>query len=134
MAQGSWRIDEVGLATLGTSVQAITIEPDSVTAIHSSDSQALERLTDPDRYLMTVSGDAYQLWFTLPEGDEYELFLDSRGYYYEWMRGEWLAEEDPSLAASVLLQPDEALRQMAPGFKQIEPEMDRLFWSNRFRR
>jgi len=134
MAQGSWRIDEVGLATLGTRVQAIAIEPDSVTAAQPTDPLAFERLTDPDRHLMTVSGDAYQLWFTLPEGDEYELFLDSRGYYYEWMREEWLAEEDPSLAASVLLQPDEALRRMAPGFKEIEPEMDRLFWSSRFRR
>jgi hypothetical protein len=134
MARGSWRIDEAGLATLGPRLQAISVEPDSVTAGPGSDTHAFERLVDPDQHLVTVSGDAYRLWFTLPEGEEYELFLDSRGYYYEWMRDEWLAEEDPVRAASVLLRPDEALKAMAPGFKQIEPEMDRLFWSSRFRR
>ncbi len=134
MARGSWRIDEARLAALGPRLQAITIEADSVTADSSMDDRAFERLLDPDQHLTTVSGDAYRIWFTLPQGDEYELFLDSRGYYYEWMREAWLAEEDASLAASVLLQPGEALKQMAPGFKEIEPEMDRLFWSSRFRR
>jgi hypothetical protein len=50
------------------------------------------------------------------------------------MREPWLAEESPLEASAVLLQPAEALRRMAPGFKAIEPEMERLFWSSRFRR
>jgi hypothetical protein len=50
------------------------------------------------------------------------------------MRGAWLAEQDPLMAAMVLSRPREALRLMAPAFKEREREMERLFWSSRFRR
>ena len=68
------------------------------------------------------------------EPDEVELFLDSKGYYYEWMRSEWLNAEDPLMASLVLLNPEEALRRLAPAFKRAEPEMERLFWQSRFGR
>ena len=84
---------------------------------------------------MTYPGDTYDLTFQLPAGDtEWEIFLDSQGYYYEWMRGEWLADENPVLAAIALGDPARALRLLAPAFKRAEPEMDRQFWSSRFRR
>ncbi len=48
--------------------------------------------------IVTLPGDAYQLAYRLPEHPErYELFLESRGYYLEWMRREWMADESPSL-------------------------------------
>jgi hypothetical protein len=83
---------------------------------------------------VTAPGDEYRLWFTLPKGSAYRVFLETEGYYYEWMREAWLAEESPLATATMLLQPREALRRMAPGFKEIEPEMERLFWESRFRR
>ncbi|MEP7228190.1 MAG: hypothetical protein ABI785_12560, partial [Gemmatimonadales bacterium] len=61
-----------------------------------------------------------------------ELFLESRGYYLEWMRREWLAEENLALAAQILLDPAGALRTLAPAFKRQEPEMERLFWNSRY--
>ncbi len=84
---------------------------------------------------MTVPGDAYRLVFEVPEVDgELELFLESEGYYYEWMREEWLAEEDAAMASLVLSNPAEALRRMAGPFKRHEPEMERAFWASRYRR
>jgi hypothetical protein len=134
MARGSWRIDEVALAHLGGPVTPLEIAVDSVTTEQGADAVALARLADADRHLVTAPGDEHRLWFTLPEGDEYRVFLQTEGYYYEWMREPWLAEESALEAATVLMRPREALRRMAPGFKRIEPEMERLFWSSRFRR
>jgi hypothetical protein len=48
------------------------------------------------------------------------------------MRTEWLAEENLLRAAQLLLDPASALKSMAPEFKQIEPEMERVFWSSRY--
>lgn len=140
MAKGSWRIDEVGLVEIVGPAEAVSLRPDSVTPVldggpsAATAEGALERLADPDAYLVTVPGDAHRIWFTVPDGGDHELFLDTRGYYYEWMRGSWLEEEDDGLAASILFEQREALKRMAPGFKAVEAEMEHLFWSSRFRR
>jgi hypothetical protein len=134
MARGSWRIDEVRLVDVHGGGAPIEIPVDSVTSSTGADPLALARLRDPARHLVTAPGDVHRLWFTLPEGGPYRLFLDTEGYYYEWMREPWLAEESVAATSTVLLQPREALRQMAAGFKRVEPEMERLFWESRFRR
>ena len=64
--------------------------------------------------------------------NNYELFLESRGYYLEWVRKEWLADENPALAAMMLINPERALHVLAPDFKKIEPEMEEVFWSSRY--
>ena len=134
MARGSWRVDRVAVATLAPASEPLLLEPDSVTG-REGRGDALEQLTDPDRYLVTIPGSALRLWFTVPEGHErYALFLDTQGYYYEWMRAAWMAEEDGAAVGMMMLSPDEALRALAPAFKRIEPTMERLFWSSRFRR
>ena len=53
----------------------------------------------PGAPINAMPGDAATFDFELPEHPErYELFLSSRGYYLEWMRREWLAEENPARA------------------------------------
>ena len=85
--------------------------------------------------MITTPGDEYRLVFRLPEpASEQELFLESEGYYYEWMRGEWLAEENPAMLAMAMLRPDEALRRLAGPFKEREGRMERVFWASRYRR
>jgi hypothetical protein len=73
--------------------------------------------------------------FRLPPSDlPLELFLESEGYYYEWMRQEWLADEDPRMAALVLGDPAEALRRLAPVYKAHEGGLEQAFWASRFRK
>lgn len=135
MAQGSWRIDEVTVATLARRLDPVVIEPTSVVRRGLSDPAALQRLHDADEYLITTPGDHYELGFRLPaNAPAYELFLESQGYYYEWMREAWLADEDPMLALSLLTNPGEGLRAMAPAFKAVERGMEASFWASRFRR
>lgn len=136
MAKGSWRLDYVALASLGPEVVPQVLEPRRVERAGRRDDGALEALRH-DRYLVTAPGDAYRLTFALPDrsaDQELELFLESRGYYYEWMRAEWLAEEDPAMVDMILTRPEDALRHLAPAYKEREGAMEESFWKSRFRR
>lgn len=130
LARGNWKIDFAGLAALEPPVSPAAIPLADVTRGGHTEPEALRLLLDPDAYLVTYPGDAYTLHFELPEGDS-ELFLESRGYYYEWMRREWLAEEDQGLAALALADPEATLRRLAPEYKKIEGRMEEYFWKSR---
>jgi hypothetical protein len=64
--------------------------------------------------------------------DWYELFLEARGYYLEWLRQEWLPEADPVRAARLAFDPAGMLRELAPQFKAVEPSLEHLFWISRY--
>ncbi len=132
-AKGHWRIGWVALAQLGPAVEPSPIELDSVERDGRADDRALTQLREGRHHLFTQPGDAYRLSFELPD-EPVELFLESQGYYYEWLRQEWLADEDPAMAALVVTRPDEALRRLARPFKARESAAERAFWQSRFRR
>lgn len=133
LARGNWRLDYVALVQLGARVEPLRLRPSLVRRGSVVDEHARALLLDSGRVLTTLPGDEYTLVYTLPEDfGRYELFLDSQGYYLEWMRSEWLAEEDPARAAMLFLAPEVALRAMAPEFKRREAEMERTFWSSRY--
>jgi hypothetical protein len=134
-AKGHWRLDHVALARLGAPVAPRALEPVEVEKGTRRDSRARALLRDGARHLITLPGDEYRLTFALPEAAHgLEVFLESEGYYYEWMREEWLAEEDAQMAALVLSDPAEVLRRAAGPFKSHEAEMEQVFWASRFRR
>jgi hypothetical protein len=60
------------------------------------------------------------------------LFLESRGYYLEWMRDEWVREESRFGSLLMFLAPRLALRMLAPRFKAIEADIESQFWSSRY--
>lgn len=134
LAKGNWRVDYLALAALGPMVEAEILEPVEVLGANGvADEEALERLRQPDEYLVTYPGDRYRLRFQVP-GDHgpVELFLESRGYYYEWMRPEWLSDENPVMLALVGADPAAALKVLAPAFKSREAGLDEQFWASRF--
>ncbi len=133
LTRGYWRIDWVALARLGDQVQPLRLEPDVVRRAGRADAMARKSLIDTTRVLTTLPGDEVTLVYRLPEQPErYELFLETRGYYLEWMREEWLAEEDPIRAAMMFLEPRQALRSLAPQFKKVEAELEKAFWNSRY--
>ena len=88
LARGHWRIDYLASARLGARVEPLGIEPRSVTG-----ARTFQPAQGP---LTTLPGDVYTYSFRLPnDAGRYELFLESQGYYLEWMRDEWLSEENP---------------------------------------
>jgi hypothetical protein len=109
------------------------VAPNRVERAGRADSAAWRALVDTSASLVTLPGDAYDLVYRLPaQPEQYELFLQSRGYYLEWMRREWLAEENLGSAAQILFDPAAALRTLAPAFKRQEPEMESRFWNSRY--
>jgi hypothetical protein len=133
MTRGLWRIDQVGLVTLGGPVQPSRLTPVEVRRNGRRDPAARDRLSDTVRALVTLPGDAYEIHYVLPaQPDRLELFLETRGYYLEWMRQEWMAEQNPLLAVRLLLDPAGMLRAMAPEYKRLEPGMEAVFWNSRY--
>ena len=134
MVKGNWRVDAVRLARLGPHADAIAIQP-TFSSDPGIEEDQIEHLRDPDRYLVTTMGDVLRMTFEMPtDAPEYELFLETQGYYYEWNRSEWIAEEDPLMVATMLYWPAAAFRKLAPAYKAMEADMEESFWASRFRR
>lgn len=141
LTKGYWRLDYAALAQLGPRIEPTILSPVSVTAEGRTvaGSSAAAALADSTRVLVTGPGDTYTLAFELPEtlpptSDRWEVFLESAGWYYEWMREEWRAEQDPTRAAQLLYAPREAFRALAPAYKAREATNERAFWMSRIRR
>lgn len=131
--RGLWRLDQVALVSLDSARPPVRLQPTRVRRDGRDDVDALRALRDPDRTLVTLPGDEYSLSFELPrDGLSYELFLESRGYYLEWMRDEWLRDANPLRAAMLVLDPASSLRLMAPEFKRNEARMEEIFWNSRY--
>lgn len=133
MTKGNWRIDYVALAGLSRAVEAVRLHPHLVLKDGVADERARGMLCDSTLALVTLPGDVYTLKYKIP-GDpgDYELFLQSRGYYLEWIRREWMDEENPLLLAEIFLNPEAALKRLAPEFKAVEAEMEDHFWRSRY--
>lgn len=130
MTRGLWRLNHVALARLGARVPPLRLSP---VEVRRNGRSTAPGSGDASRTAITFPGDELRFVFRLPEDyRNYELFLETRGYYLEWMREEWLAEEDPARAAMMVMDPLRAMRELAPPFKAIEPELERAFWSSRY--
>ncbi len=133
MVKGDWRIDYLALVSLGDQVEPMALQPSDVFYAGLPSGKALASLTDSGAVLVTYPGDTYTLRYDLPRDHQsYELFLESRGYYLEWIRQEWLADEDPALVAQVFFSPGILLKKLAGEFKRVEATMEESFWGSRY--
>lgn len=133
MARGAWRIDYVALTTVTGAVEPQRLAPREVFHRGTLAVDARRRLLDPDEALVTFPGDEYTLVYRLPDASrEYEFFLESQGYYLEWMREEWIAEENPLEAARLFLDPAGSLKRLAPRFKRVESDLENAFWRSKY--
>ena len=134
MTKGLWRIDFIALADLIGEVNPISIFPSESFPKYTLDNCDVTRvLTNNDSVLVTYPGDKYFLHYKLPKDFEnYELFLESRGYYLEWMREEWLAEENSSKVYQMFFNSKQFFKDLALQFKKVEAEMEETFWSSKY--
>jgi hypothetical protein len=131
LPRGGWRVDYAALATLDRAVTPIVVAPSRVHGTLGRD-YAAARQPATDFPIVTMPGDSYDLDYDIPAGGDYEVFLDSHGYYLEWMRTEWMREQDPLAALRMMMDPAKALRDLAPAFKKMEPQAEQLFWRSRY--
>jgi hypothetical protein len=133
MTKGYWRLDFVGLTNNATQVEPIRIAPFKVIKDEKEDQQALNLLLDPHKPLVTLPGDNYIFTYELPKTEsKYQLFLESRGYYLEWIRKEWMKEKNEELLVKMFFDPIGSLKRLAPEYKLIEPSLEENFWSSRY--
>jgi hypothetical protein len=133
LQKGGWRIDSVALATITGEAHPVRIAPRTIRGTLGREF-ASDRTPATQFPIITMPGDRYELEYALPAGDNYELFLDSRGYYLEWMRDEWMRDENPLKAIKMFADPAHMLRELAPAYKRVEPHMEEIFWRSRYAR
>ena len=133
MTKGLWRIDYLSLAKIVCEVEPVVIHPEYVEPGYSGVSKVVDLLLNKDSLLINIPGDEYFIHYKLPENyNEYELFLDTKGYYVEWMRDKWIKEEDPHMVYEMFFNPNKYLKDLAPKFKIIEASMEKSFWSSKY--
>ena len=108
------------------------IRPEVVYYRGQNDTIALNQLLNEDKRLVTNPGSTYTIEYSLPEPGSYQLFLRSEGFYVEWMREEWLKEENPELVRLMLDDPKAYLKKLTPKYKEVELLMEEIFWSSKF--
>ena len=132
LTRGLWRLNYLAMVSLDEKIEPILVEPSIVVSprkVNPADSL----LRNPDNPLVTLPGDEYDIYYNLPEGAEnYEIFLITKGYYLEWMRDSWIAEENLKRAALFFGFPGLFMKIAASDFKKVEPSMEESFWNSRY--
>jgi hypothetical protein len=132
MVKGLWRIDEVSLVKIIDQAEPVVVPPFEFIHMGSNKLNLLTSLNDTSSYHVNFPGASDTLNFNLKEHRNVQLFLMSEGYYLEWIREDWLAEEDPRMVKMLFLTPGKWLKEMAPKYKLVEPVMEELFWSSKY--
>jgi len=133
LTRGFWRLDWVALMHLGRSVPPARLTPVTITSLGNDELPVGTEWPGAQGPLVLLPGDAYSVTYRLPrELDDPEFFMESRGYYLEWIRKSWIEEENPERALVFLTEPAEYLRLLAPEYKKVEASMDEQFWSSRY--
>jgi len=87
---------------------------------------------DDDSYLVTNPGESYRLSYDLPRNHDgnLTLFISSKGYYTEWIRGGWLKNGSAGYHFN-LFETDKTLSQLAQSWQENRDLIERLFFETR---
>jgi hypothetical protein len=130
--QGLWRTDQLAMVTLLGREVPVRLKPRLVMKEENPEADILQKLITQSEPLVTYPGDRYELQYKLPDKCGYEFFLETKGYYLEWMRENWIQEENLKKIGVALLFPGAFMRKEASGYKKVEPEMEKIFWESRY--
>ncbi len=132
LTRGLWRLNYLALASLDEKIEPVEVEPSLVKSPLIVNSEYPVNM-NPDNPLVTLPGDEYDIYYDLPEGhDNYEIFVKTKGYYIEWMRDTWIAEENLKRAALMFGFPGLFMKVIAKDFKEAEPSMEASFWNSKY--
>ena len=132
MTKGLWRIDRVNVCNVVKKSKSEVIQASSLINYNQEDCSILQELNDKEKMIVNLPGTSHTLIYKLPEYDNYAVFVETRGYYTEWMRKEWLKEESEEMIDLILYNPKKWIRLMTPQYKHMELEMETLFWMSKY--
>jgi len=134
-ARSHWKLDAARLAPVtADGLEAEAVSPRIVEAKGRDPAVVAASLRGEGERVVTLPGDEIVMRFPVADapGKATGFFLKSRGYYHEWMRDEWLRDEDQPRARAYLDDPARALRELAPSYRVVEPSMESVFRASRF--
>ena len=135
MTKALWRLDHIGLTSIQEKVKPYIGSPQTMQVISGNPNSLNKVQKDDKHYLSSFPGDEYRFDFKLPvlnQGQEYELFLSSKGYYLEWMRQEWIRGKNIPKLEKMLLNDEATWESLAREFKSIESDMEEVFWNSKY--
>lgn len=85
-------------------------------------------------YLVTEPGEVFDLSYEIPQTDEQEttVFIASKGYYIEWLRGDWLKPRQSGYRFS-LFNTEETIAQMTKSWAENRDLIEQTFLETRIR-
>lgn len=132
MNRGLWRIDQASLVPLLGQEDPVALEPVRLTLNGTKLEQKLEDMRSPDKTVVSMPGDVFDLTYRLPGNPgNYDYFLYSKGYYLEWMRDSWLGDKNLPRLNMAVEHPAKFLRREAGRYARYESEMEAIFWNSR---
>ena len=133
MTKGLWRLNQVNLGHIDKQVYPRELSPFGVKKEGELDEKALSDLNSEDQYLISMPGDEYNIYYKLPEDRKIvDLFVKSQGYYIEWLREDWFKDQDLAKIQMMYVFPRKFFTEMAPWYKNIENEMETIFWNSHY--
>ncbi|MBK8945995.1 MAG: hypothetical protein IPM32_12095 [Ignavibacteriae bacterium] len=89
-------------------------------------------INDDEKYLKTEPGDAYELFYniTQKENKSKSIFIKSKGYYNEWIRGNWINEKNPIYTFN-LFDINGTLRKLAESWKENHDLLEEEFFKSK---
>ncbi len=134
MNRGLWRLDFAAILPVAGITEPTVIKPGRLLYKGKDNQEDLELLTNPDQHLVSMPGDEFSLYFSMPDDADagnYDLYLYSKGYYLEWMRESWLKDKNLLKINRLLEDPDRFFRKEAKKYSRYESEIEKIFWSSR---
>lgn len=129
---GLWRIDYAALTHIRKKVTPIEIKPCLILNKGTIDTSALNSIHQSGKHLISMPGAEFKFKFKLPNNQSnYELFLYSKGYYLEWMRGHWLKDKNLLKLKQMMYHPVNYLKEEAGNYKTYEHIMEQEFWNSK---
>jgi hypothetical protein len=93
----NWHIDWLGISLQGSKDVAFEVHDIDRVSSNALNTNVFERLSSDDEdYLVTYPGHSYEFDFKIaeaPAGMRKSLFIQSKGFYIEWLRKDWLLPE-----------------------------------------
>jgi hypothetical protein len=135
---GNWSVDWVGVSFDSPGdMSVVELKPVDLQRTDGTPAtQDLSALFARDKqYLVTLPGDEYYVRFNVPpvpQGKSRSYFLHSRGYYIEWVRQSWIAQERSADPAPKFAMGTPALRRTAREWLERREVYEKEFFSSRF--
>lgn len=133
----NFMIDFVGIefgSDTGNNVKTVTVIPfDARNNTNGTDSNAIRMIENTDKnYLVTNPGDSYSLNYNIKKRYDIEqtVFISSKGYYNEWIRGSWI-KNDTTVRTFDLYNINKNLKLIAESWETNKALIESEFFNTR---